>query len=397
MNLQNSLQFVDVTPDAGHVLVHYLFTNTYQCLKPKHSSVQERLAAEFVTSIRVYTAAQTYILPSLVELAKGEVERLGKKLQAPIVFDSVRYACPSLSTNDIWLSSYLKTRLRLFLESSPEQLVGEIASEPKIMSISDILFKSMFELFHENTVLLREGYEQALGQASTGTAHLELAHESSKEPIDAKSINEDKKIRKETAFKDANLFDWRWKEDKIGIDEAQPLSEAVLEVKAAQDIGTSEEKDNTANSWNVEASKEKEKKKGKNKKNKKNNNKNLAGVDPPPGSSEDYLLVKSERGAKDDNGMELGDPWGYRYLEKDKERNKKSEINTPVSVSPGGDLTAEHTCKQSAKTGRGEKSRLEEEGWSFWGLGKNPKRERKGEVADLEPPPLLPTTVFVCR
>lgn len=166
---QNALQFTDVSVDAGHVLVHYLFTGIYQCLKSKNSLSQDRLAAEFVTSVRVYNVAQTCILPSLVELAKDEIQKLGKNLQTALIFDLVKDAHPSPRTDDIWFNGYLKAQLRLFLEGPLKPLTGKKAEDQETMSINDLLFKSMFELYHESTVSLREGQNQALVQVSTNT------------------------------------------------------------------------------------------------------------------------------------------------------------------------------------------------------------------------------------
>ncbi|KAH6952353.1 hypothetical protein BKA56DRAFT_242692 [Ilyonectria sp. MPI-CAGE-AT-0026] len=40
--------------DAGHVMVHFLHTGTYQCLRPKGQSPQDKRAAEFTTNVRVF-------------------------------------------------------------------------------------------------------------------------------------------------------------------------------------------------------------------------------------------------------------------------------------------------------------------------------------------------------
>jgi hypothetical protein len=389
MNLQNTLYLVDVSLDTGHVLVHYLFTGTYQSLKHKNSPFGEKMAAEFVTSVRVYTAAQNYTLPPLVELAKGEIERLGKGLQASLLFDLVRDAYPSPGTDDIWFNSYLKAQLKLFLESSPKPLAGEITGERNTMSISDILFRNILELFHENTALLHEKQKEDPSQTSMNTVCLGLTPESPKEPTDAGSKKEDK-IQKDTVLGKADFFDSLGVEntDKIKSDETQPFSEIHLEVDAAQGIGASDGKKNAANQGGVGASKEKEKKKEKSKKNKKNNGKSLAAVNPPTGPSEDYLLVKSEQNTKDESSMGLMNDnlWEPISLRKGKERITRSGAKVAVPVSSDGDLTAEHKQEAKAKSNKV----LEEEGWSFWGLGKENRKRR--EILDVQcpPPPPLP-------
>ncbi|KAL7800058.1 hypothetical protein V8C37DRAFT_363904 [Trichoderma ceciliae] len=368
MHLQDALQFVDVSPDIGHVLIHYLFTGTYQCLKPKNGSLQEKVATEFITSVGVYNAAQAYALLPLVELAKAEIERLGNRLRAPLVFDLMRDAYPNPSTDDLWLNGYLKARLSLFLKSSPGSLVGEITGERKSMSISEILFESMFELLHEDTVLLRNEHKD------TGNLGVQLLPGPSKEHLDGILKKEDE-IQKDNAFGDVAIFasPGTPKEDKIKSDDTQPLTEVSLEVKSAQYFGASEEKKDDINPRRAVVPKEKEKK-GEN--NNKNNAENSAVVDPTLGPSEDCLLVKTEQGAKDENSVGLGeDPCGLPASKKGEEKDMKLRIKPQIPVSSNSDKAAEY--EPEAKT---------ESDWSFWGLG----RKEGNKIPDslpLQPQP----------
>lgn len=70
------VSLLEITQDIGHVLVHYLFTNTYQCLLPK-GTAHEKMCSEYRTAIRVYGWTRDYELSDLNELAKAEVIRLG--------------------------------------------------------------------------------------------------------------------------------------------------------------------------------------------------------------------------------------------------------------------------------------------------------------------------------
>ncbi|KAK5994032.1 hypothetical protein PT974_07472 [Cladobotryum mycophilum] len=151
---------VDISPDAGHVLVHYLFTDTYQCLRPKGSSPHEKAVAEFLTSIRVYAAARKFELASLEELAKVQIQRLGDELRVLLVFDLVRNEYPNPSLDDVWISAYLKSRLRTLFVNPAEPMEQSSTDESTTVSISDILFKSMFELLRENTTSLGDKSNQ---------------------------------------------------------------------------------------------------------------------------------------------------------------------------------------------------------------------------------------------
>ncbi|QPH15604.1 hypothetical protein C2857_000048 [Epichloe festucae Fl1] len=79
--------------DIGHTLVHYLFTDTYQCLKPK-GPPHEKLTAEFTTSVRVYVLSRCLKSSHLEELAKIQIQRLGGRLPIRTVLDQVRKAYP---------------------------------------------------------------------------------------------------------------------------------------------------------------------------------------------------------------------------------------------------------------------------------------------------------------
>ncbi|KAH6879422.1 hypothetical protein B0T10DRAFT_496447 [Thelonectria olida] len=148
---------LEITADVGHILIHYLFTDTYQGLKPRGSSRDEKLATEFTTSVRVYALAREYELPSLEELAKCEIERLGIGLSFPMVVDLVRSAYPDPSADDAWISCYLKSGLKSLLKNPPETPCSVIpSSERETISVSALLFKHLVELVHEDNTLPRD-------------------------------------------------------------------------------------------------------------------------------------------------------------------------------------------------------------------------------------------------
>ncbi|KAH9991680.1 hypothetical protein F4779DRAFT_632010 [Xylariaceae sp. FL0662B] len=182
----DTLRLGKVSPDAGHVLIHYLFTDNYQSLKPKGSSPHEKLVAEFTTAVKAYAAARLYELLSLEELSKREIERLGEKLSFPLVLDLVQDAYPDPSADDAWLDSYLKSGLKyLFQDPVALQEYSSLNTRRTTMSISDILIKNLLELVHEYVVLPHDP-EVADAQVQTSEAStsvlLEPALEPPKEP-----------------------------------------------------------------------------------------------------------------------------------------------------------------------------------------------------------------------
>ncbi|KAJ9133154.1 hypothetical protein NKR23_g10942 [Pleurostoma richardsiae] len=145
---------LEATEDVGHVLVHFLYTETYQCLRPKGTSPTEKIAAEFTTSLRVYALARDYELPALADLAKLEIERLGKGLPFSIVLGLIQSAYPDPSADDVWFGSYLKSGLKSVFQKPSEFLdCGVQDVEHKTLSVSDLLVKGLAELVRDHVIL----------------------------------------------------------------------------------------------------------------------------------------------------------------------------------------------------------------------------------------------------
>lgn len=143
-----------VSPGVGHVIVHYLFANTYQCLKPKGQTAHEKLSDEFRTSIQVYAAARIYELKSLGELAKAEIERLGEGLPLQIILDLVHTAYPDPGVDDLWFIGYLKSQLEAFLGGSEDISQGGFPQpDRETISVGEVLLKSLIELLLERDCL----------------------------------------------------------------------------------------------------------------------------------------------------------------------------------------------------------------------------------------------------
>ncbi|RWA03666.1 hypothetical protein EKO27_g11438 [Xylaria grammica] len=146
MGLNMGLRLAHIPSGAGHVLVHYLFTGGYQCLKPKGLSSNEKDAAEFGTGVRVYAAARDYDLPDLEALARCEIEKLGKRLQVMQILDVLRDTLPNPSVDDLWLQGYLKSLIQPFFEN-PLTALGDPSDSPgRSISFINVLLKVVIEL-----------------------------------------------------------------------------------------------------------------------------------------------------------------------------------------------------------------------------------------------------------
>ncbi|KAF2639935.1 hypothetical protein P280DRAFT_22955 [Massarina eburnea CBS 473.64] len=115
-NSHNTITLPDLDETCVHVLVHYLYTGTYQPFPSSTTLSQFRLA------ISVYAIAIRTSLPSLSSLAKTQVQTLGLSLP---IFDILReardHAFPLLSAGEEeWLPSYIDQAIKKAATLDPE-------------------------------------------------------------------------------------------------------------------------------------------------------------------------------------------------------------------------------------------------------------------------------------
>jgi len=131
------LHLNDIAYDTGHVLIHFIATGNYQCLKPQGDTTAKRYASEFATALRAYAAAESLQLPSLRDLARREMIRLGDKLSLPSLIDIMEESSLSLSTLP-GIAAYVESRILAFAENvthpTSEKVLSEIGT-PNTLSM----------------------------------------------------------------------------------------------------------------------------------------------------------------------------------------------------------------------------------------------------------------------
>ncbi|MCJ1377798.1 hypothetical protein MMC17_000894 [Xylographa soralifera] len=101
----------DVHDDAGHTLVHYLNTGTYQTLKlPGKSGIGQQLA-DYKTSVLVYCVARNHGLPGLETLAKLHVTASGESLPFFDLLDITAAVYGELPAGEQWFVTFLKSTI----------------------------------------------------------------------------------------------------------------------------------------------------------------------------------------------------------------------------------------------------------------------------------------------
>ncbi|KAH7114637.1 hypothetical protein EDB81DRAFT_862363 [Dactylonectria macrodidyma] len=143
-------------------MVHFLYTGTYQCLKLEGQSPQDERIAEFATSVRVFSMARVYRLPTLRYLATREIQRLGDGLSLPCIVDVLQDVHSNLCDEDEWLETYLASRTRSELNTldrpRAEALLLEIGC---VTTINKVLLRAVVGRELEQRETLAQKIEHA--------------------------------------------------------------------------------------------------------------------------------------------------------------------------------------------------------------------------------------------
>ncbi|KAJ5967185.1 hypothetical protein N7501_003433 [Penicillium viridicatum] len=106
-----------VSEDAGHTLVHFLYTGSYETLEEDTLD----LAREYKTSVLVYHASRNWGLTGLEVLAQQKMQHLDKELPILEILQVTRDVFSSLPEGETWLAGYIQGNLqRLVKPHDPE-------------------------------------------------------------------------------------------------------------------------------------------------------------------------------------------------------------------------------------------------------------------------------------
>ncbi|KAF4416317.1 hypothetical protein FACUT_12678 [Fusarium acutatum] len=81
----DTVDIEDYPFSVGHIIIHYLVTDKYQCLKPEGETEDERNCSELATAFEAHAAAVDLELPCLQLLASSEMRRLEGKLSLVLI------------------------------------------------------------------------------------------------------------------------------------------------------------------------------------------------------------------------------------------------------------------------------------------------------------------------
>ncbi|KAF7562072.1 hypothetical protein G7046_g2065 [Stylonectria norvegica] len=112
---------VEMSLNAGHVLIHFLHTGDYQCLRPRGDTIAEMRISEFTIAIQVYLHQlydDHYMLPPLANVAKQEIIRLEKHLTLLSISDIMEQEDADIGWDDGWLATLFGNRSVNFDETA---------------------------------------------------------------------------------------------------------------------------------------------------------------------------------------------------------------------------------------------------------------------------------------
>ncbi|KAH7158498.1 hypothetical protein DER46DRAFT_637329 [Fusarium sp. MPI-SDFR-AT-0072] len=139
----------NITLDAGHVIIHYLVTGTYQCLQSQEEEEEgeeKKFSAELATAIRVYVAADSLSLPALREMAREEIFRLGEWLSLLTLIKVMEEAALSFDAYP-GIAAYVESRVLLHSQDKgnhgPEKADETLDALGTPDSLSKVLLRSV--------------------------------------------------------------------------------------------------------------------------------------------------------------------------------------------------------------------------------------------------------------
>ncbi|KAF2804327.1 uncharacterized protein BDZ99DRAFT_545605, partial [Mytilinidion resinicola] len=114
---RRTVELPEVDEDIGHTLVHYLYTGTYQTLKPRGVFGTPKTTTEYRRGFLVYYIARLYGLDGLAEHAIKNMEMFDQGLSIFEILDIARDLYPKFLKDENWLLDYLKTKIEAAFEA----------------------------------------------------------------------------------------------------------------------------------------------------------------------------------------------------------------------------------------------------------------------------------------
>ncbi|KID93324.1 hypothetical protein MAJ_10713, partial [Metarhizium majus ARSEF 297] len=186
--------------DTGHVLVNFLITGEYSCLKPKGESMDERHASEFTTALHVSGVAESYGLSGLRDLAMNEMQKLGDKLTMFSLIRIMEEARPT-PVRIPEVAAYIRSRMQDFcniptIEAGEEVL--SVSGTPQ--TIGELVLKSVVEIHLQELSVEKQAPQGVNGEGTSpatkiGESMLIEKQEPEPEPFDGREQEQPPRVQ----------------------------------------------------------------------------------------------------------------------------------------------------------------------------------------------------------
>ncbi|KAK3948157.1 hypothetical protein QBC32DRAFT_65899 [Pseudoneurospora amorphoporcata] len=211
-----AINFPDLSPRAGHVLVQYLYSpDKYHTLRYTGWPVipeRQLTLSRFRTSVEVYGAAKKYELAGLEQLAKKEMLELGGRLDAFAVIGVLEQH----NAEDQWLDEFVKGWAKKAFQDPARVLRAQEEDETQTqqestqgMALARKFIKGLLEVYEEmNSTKKTHDMDETADDLATGlTTQVEslgLEEEPLPQPAEVEITKETFSITTETKHVDFN-------------------------------------------------------------------------------------------------------------------------------------------------------------------------------------------------
>lgn len=147
--------------DAGHILIHFLYTGTYPALQDGEASTQ------FTTSVYVYAAARLLRLPTLANLSKKKMSYCAGVLTPERVVTLAADVGGLVEKDDSWFLAFVQAYLRQLLQDPALNKPTLLESFHRTATYSNILIEGMIQICRESMVPVQSTASQPSSSASS--------------------------------------------------------------------------------------------------------------------------------------------------------------------------------------------------------------------------------------
>ncbi|KAF2193046.1 hypothetical protein K469DRAFT_693112 [Zopfia rhizophila CBS 207.26] len=160
----DTIYLPDMDEDTGHVLVHYLYTGTYQTLDNKDASPVVERSIEFKRAVLAYFAAKNYELLGLQRLAVYKIEHFGIEMNIFDIIEAINEDFSKLPGNTSWFHDYLRRKAKAaFQEDHTVFARNAFLDRISNVDLNKVLVKYVVELYtNKISRMLNNGAESIL-------------------------------------------------------------------------------------------------------------------------------------------------------------------------------------------------------------------------------------------